>query len=135
MSALLCLAAGAVTAQLAAARFTLSWEHSIEHTEWRETWAIAADGLHPVEARVRGGGAGMEPPPDARLSEDGWWVYVPTIGTVPEINLPDSGYAKPMRLCLNDQTGADCRPLRAYLPGADPSRPVRLAPCDEKHPT
>lgn len=126
MSLSLCLAAGAVTAQLAVTRFTLSWEHSVEHTEWRETWAVAADGLHPVEARVRGSGAGMEPPPDAHLSPDGWWIYVPDLPAIPALNLPDSSFTKPMRLCLD----YGCRPLRDYLPGAKSDQPVSLTSCD-----
>ena len=31
-----------------------------------------------VEARVRGSGAGMAPPPQARLHE-GWWVHQPQL--------------------------------------------------------
>lgn len=126
MSLGLCLSVGALTAHLAVSSFTLSWEHSIEHTEWRETWAVASDGLHPVEARVRGTGAGMEPPPDARLSDDGWWVYIPALTSVPALNLPDSTFTKPMQICPEAEP---CRPLRAYLPDAPADIPVRLAPC------
>ncbi len=71
----LCIS-GAETLRLAVTAFTLAWTHSVEHVRWEEDWRVTPAGLQVVEARVRGSGAGMEPPPDARL-RDGWWVYVP----------------------------------------------------------
>ena len=125
MSVLLCLAAGGVSASLAVGRFTLSWQHSIEKTEWRESWAVSAAGLMPVEARVQGTGAGMEPPPDARL-KDGWFIWRPTLPPQQKLSYPDSAYTRPMRLCL---PGRPCRPLRSFLPkGAPKDQPVVLSP-------
>jgi hypothetical protein len=60
---MLCLAAGAVAASLAIDSFTLSWIHSIEKIRWEEDWRIEAGALVVTEARIRGSGAGMEPPP------------------------------------------------------------------------
>jgi hypothetical protein len=59
----LCLAAGALSAVLAVNAFTLSWIHSIEKIRWEEDWRIEAGALVIDEARIRGSGAGMEPPP------------------------------------------------------------------------
>jgi hypothetical protein len=125
MTIVLCLAAGSVSAALAVGRFTLSWQHSIEKVEWRESWAVSASGLVPVEARVRGTGAGMEPPPTARL-EDDWFVWHPALPPQRKLSFPDSAYAKPMRLC---PAGKPCRPLRAFLPKTAPKdQPVVLRP-------
>ncbi|MBN2752745.1 MAG: DUF1850 domain-containing protein [Rhodospirillaceae bacterium] len=110
--ALLCVAAGHFSVAMYAPRFTLSWEHSIERVEWRETWAVHTKTLSLVEARIKGTGAGMEPPDDAVL-KDGWFIYVPKVKPQVRLTLPDSGYAKPMRLCLPKEK---CRPLRAFLP-------------------
>ena len=115
-----CLMVGGKALTLAAGLFTLSWTHSVEKVEWRETWQVTPAGLQVVEARVKGSGAGMEPPPDARL-EDGWWVYVPALRPVPELRLAASGAtASPWRLC------ADGRCLNL---GADPGAPVAIEPC------
>jgi hypothetical protein len=83
------LAAGKVTT-LAVAAFTLSWTHSIEKTRWEEHWRVTPAGLEIVEARVKGSGAGMEPPESAVL-ENGWWVYQPQISPQPKVMLAASG--------------------------------------------
>jgi hypothetical protein len=72
----LCLAAGAAGAVLAVNGFTLAWMHSIEKIRWEEDWRIVGRELVITEARIRGTGAGMEPPADARLS-NGVWHYRP----------------------------------------------------------
>lgn len=86
----LCIIAGGKVATLAAAFFTLSWTHSVEKVEWQESWQVLPSGLAIVEARVRGSGAGMEPPEGARFS-DGWWIYRPSLGPLPELSLSASG--------------------------------------------
>jgi hypothetical protein len=59
---------------LALAAFTLAWTNSVEKVEWQEDWRVTPQGLQLVSARVKGSGAGMEPPPEARLS-DGWFQW------------------------------------------------------------
>lgn len=86
----LCVIVGGKTAVFASSLFTLSWTHSVEKVEWQETWRVLPGGLEAVEAEIRGSGAGMEPPPDARW-EDGRWTYVPALGLVPELRLAASG--------------------------------------------
>jgi hypothetical protein len=85
----LCLATTAVAVSLAVDAFTLSWTHSVERTEWREHWRIERATLVLEEARVRGSGAGMEPPEGAVL-RDGWWVYRAT-RRLPALHLAASG--------------------------------------------
>ena len=68
----LCLASAGLVKALSIATFTLVWTHSIEKTDWQEDWRVTPQGLELVRARVKGSGAGMEPPPEARLV-DGWF--------------------------------------------------------------
>jgi hypothetical protein len=68
-----CLLLGATALQLATPVFTLSWTHSVERIEWRETWQVGEENLTLLASAVKGSGAGMEPGPEARLS-NGWWI-------------------------------------------------------------
>lgn len=112
---------GAESLRLAVTAFTLSWTHSVEHARWEEAWRVTPAGLELVEARVRGSGAGMEPPPDARLV-DGWWVYVPHAPAQPSLVLAASGATGGgWRLCA----AGECREL-----GFRAEAPLVLTPCD-----
>jgi hypothetical protein len=116
----LCILAAGKTITLAATAFTLSWTHSVEQTRWEEDWRITPAGIEIVEARVKGSGAGMEPPPEA-VFKDGWWAYVPEIPARPEIVLAASG-----------ATGAGwslCAVGKCIEFGAAAGEPVRLKPC------
>ena len=116
----LCILAGGKTAMLAAAMFTLSWQHSIEKVRWEEDWRVTPAGLEIVEARVKGSAAGMEPPEGSRLV-DGWWVYAPAVGPVPRLLLAASGATSGgWSLCA----GPECLTL-----GATAGDPVELSPC------
>ena len=70
----LCLATAAIAITLSLPTFTLRWEHSVEKTAWEERWRAGPEGLVLEEARIKGSGAGMEPPDDAELV-GGWWTY------------------------------------------------------------
>lgn len=120
MALALCVAAGGKTVAIATALFTLSWTHSVEKTEWSETWRLTAQGLELAEARVKGSGAGMDPGEGASL-EDGWWVWSPKLPVVPELVLASSGATvSAWRLC--HQGG--CMDL-----GAKAQEPVLISPC------
>lgn len=107
---LLCLATAMLAVGLGVERFSLQWTHSVEKTEWHETWRVTPDALTLVEARVRGSGAGMEPPDDARL-QDGWWVYPGHVST-PALHLAASGATgRGWQLC----TALGCRDLEDWL--------------------
>ena len=102
----LCLTSVGVVKTLALAAFTLVWTHSIEKTDWQEDWRVTPAGLELVQARVKGSGAGMEPPPEARLV-DGWFQWRPKRAAMPEVVLANSGAAGEWRLCW----GGNCRTL------------------------
>ena len=125
---LLCLVAGAVTValNLPQDRFTLSWTHSVEKLRWEETYLVSPDGLLLQEARVRGSGAGMEPPEGARLMDDGSWRYEPKLPVLPELSLAASGYTDDYLLCASNV----CRPLGSIL-GPGPNG-VILKPCPHR---
>jgi hypothetical protein len=113
----LCLASAGVVKSLAVASFMLSWTHSIEKTEWQEDWRVTPRGLEIVEARVKGSGAGMEPPSEARLV-DGWFRWKPQLPILPEVVLGNSGLAGEWRLCMDGR----CQDLSAIL-----GRPLGVA--------
>lgn len=98
----LCLASVGVVKTLSIAAFTLAWIHSVEKVEWQEDWRVTETGLELVRARIKGSGAGMEPPPEAQLL-DGWLQWRPIRPPMPEVVLGNSGAAGEWRLCRDGQ--------------------------------
>jgi hypothetical protein len=125
----LCLISAGVTKALALTAFTLVWTHSIEKTDWQEDWRVTPLGLELVEARVKGSGAGMEPPPDARLI-DGWFQWRPKRAPMPQVVLGNSSLAGEWRLC----TGGNCRTLSAILGHPVGVRITTMRACDQPVP-
>lgn len=116
----LCIFSAGKMISLAVAAFTLSWTHSVERSRWEEDWQITSVGLKLLEARVRGSGAGMEPPSAARL-ENGWWIYAPELPPVPELVLAASG--------STGQGWLVCGGVTCLEVGAEAGGPVRLEAC------
>jgi hypothetical protein len=102
----LCLASAGAVKTLSIAAFTLVWTHSIEKLDWQEDWRVTPRGLELVQARVKGSGAGMEPPPEARLVH-GWFRWQLRRAALPEVVLANSGAAGEWRLCHD----GSCRTL------------------------
>lgn len=121
---MICLAAGALAASIAANSFTLAWMHSIEKIRWEEDWHVAGSRLVPDEARIRGTGAGMEPPSDAVL-KNGVWHYRPPLPPQTVLRLTRSPYTAGYQLCR----AGHCRPLADYLPGIADTVVIEIAPC------
>ncbi len=120
----LCLAAGAVAASLAIDSFTLSWIHSIEKIRWEEDWRIEGHALVITEARIRGSGAGMEPPAGSVL-KNGVWHYHPHLPPQTVLRLSHSPHAGGYTLC----TATLCRPLADHLPGIDNNAVIEIREC------
>jgi hypothetical protein len=119
----LCLAAGGKITALAFTAFTLSWTHSVERVRWEEDWQLTASGLDLVEARVKGSGAGMEPPPEARLDE-GWWRWHPELPSQKRLVLAASGATSGgWTLC---GTGGSCFEI-----GQKAAEPALIARCED----
>lgn len=123
-----CLAAAGLALTLPIQTFTLAWTHSIEKIRWEEDYRVLStvDGarLQLTEARIRGSGAGMEPPPDAVLA-DGVWHYKPPLAPLERLRLARSDYVADYSLCWN----GSCR-LMGELVGPPAAAPeVRVFAC------
>ncbi|HET7404263.1 MAG TPA: DUF1850 domain-containing protein [Usitatibacter sp.] len=118
----LCIATAAAVVKLAAASFTLAWDHSIEKVRWEEDYRVDGGRLELVEARVKGSAAGMEPPADAVLS-GGWWHYRPRERWHAELRLTRSPYARDYEVCID----GSCRSLAEIAPERDGV--TRVYPC------
>jgi hypothetical protein len=119
----ICLVAGLLIAQFGD-DITLRWTHSIQKTVWEEDYRLEQDALRLVEARVRGTGAGMEPPAGSVL-KDGAWRYTPSLPLLPRIALRHSPYVPPYIVCAAGR----CQPVDAWLPGLPDDAVIDLAPC------
>lgn len=113
MTPSLCVAvfAGGLLEVLATDQVTLTWRHSVEGSRWEEDYLATGDGLELVSARIRGTGAGMEPPASA-LFVDGWWRYRPDLPPLEHVELANSEYVAGYSLCR----ASDCRPLASIAP-------------------
>ena len=121
---MICLAAGALAASIAANGFTLAWMHSIEKIRWEEDWRVESGRLVLEAARIRGTGAGMDLPPDAVL-RDGVWHYRPALAPQAALRLAHSPYTRGYELCL----AGKCRPLAQHLPGIDNTATIDIREC------
>ncbi len=126
----ICLAAGVLAATLPLSAFTLAWTHSIEKIRWEEDYRIVGKHLVLEEARIRGSGAGMEPPPDARLDASGVWHYRPQLAPLERLTLSHSPYAGSYEIC----SGRGCRPLAAILGKLPEFATVEVAVCGAGRP-
>ena len=121
----ICLAAGAIAASLPLSAFTLAWTHSIEKIRWEEDYRVVDSRLVLEEARIRGSGAGMEPPADARF-EKGVWHYRPPLPPLERLRLTHSPYTAEYQIC----SGGHCRPLTAILTNLPQFAVVEVSPCE-----
>jgi hypothetical protein len=119
----LCLVAGLLVAQFGE-EITLRWTHSIEKIVWEEDYRLQENRLVISAARIRGTGAGMEPPPGAVL-RDGAWHYVPDLPPLPRVELRHSSHVPPYVICAT----AVCRPISEWLPDLPAEATLVLAPC------
>jgi hypothetical protein len=126
----LCLAGTAAALSLVVPAFTLSWTHSVEKIEWQERWRVDGPSLVLEQSRVRGSGAGMEPPDDARL-EQGVWVAPGHLAPLPVLRLAVSGATgSGWQWCAE---GFGCHDLERWLTRAgQPPRDIEIratGPC------
>ncbi len=122
--AALCLSAGSlqVTLPLPSPQFTLHWQHSIEKIAWDEDYELAGPWLHLSQARIRGSGAGMEPPEGAALF-NGVWHYRLSDPWRREIVLARSEFVPDYQLCFAGR----CQALWHWVPVA--AGPTTLRTC------
>lgn len=105
---------------LEARRFTLAWTHSIEKQRWEEDYDLVTSEsengsehlwLRPLEARIKGSGAGMEPPEGSRL-RNGWFVYQPATAPLRSLRLSRSFFTDDYSLCIDGR----CTSMATLLP-------------------
>lgn len=120
----ICLAAGVIAATLPLSAFTLAWTHSIEKIRWEEDYRIVDRHLVLEEARIRGSGAGMEPPADALL-KNGVWHYKPVLPPLERLRLTHSPYTAGYEIC----SVGGCIPLTAILTGLPEFALVEVSAC------
>lgn len=122
----LCLGlAGVVWAQLPLSSFTLAWNHTIEKIRWEEDYRVSEMGLVLEEARVRGSGAGMEIPDDARL-ENGSWHYRRPLRPLQTVSLGRTPEAGDYQLCY----GNSCHFMSEWIGAPTSGQPfIELWPC------
>lgn len=112
--------------------FTIAWTHSIEKIRWEEDYTVGVDAqstpkLIPGKARILGSGAGMEPPPDAVLHDDGWYEYQPHTAPLDILRMARSPYTADYDWCVKGQ----CEPMSRIMPsdgGFTLMRPCRQPP-------
>ena len=123
----LCLASAGAVKALSLAAFTLVWTHSIAKVDWQEDWRVTPAGLELVQARVKGTGPGMEPPPEARLV-DGCFQWRPKRAPMPEVVLGNSGAAGEWRLCSDGQ----CKTLSDIVGHPIDANVTTMSVCEEQ---
>lgn len=123
----LCLGlAGMIWAQIGAPDFTLAWNHTIEKIRWEEDYTATPTGLLLGWARIKGNGAGMEIPADAKL-HDGSWHYRRQLPPLQPLRLGRAPEAGDYELCLDGR----CLPLSHWLGPPRADRPaVELWSCE-----
>jgi hypothetical protein len=121
-----CLAAGVLAATLPLSAFTLAWTHSIEKIRWEEDYHILDGRLVLEDARIRGSGAGMEPPADARF-ENGVWHYRPVLPPLERLRLTHSPYTAGYEIC----SAGGCKPLTAILTHLPEFAVVEISACGQ----
>jgi len=118
--------AGVVWSQLLLTDFTLAWTHSIEKTRWEEDYRVTPSGLLLGEARVKGSGAGMDIPDDARL-QDGSWRYQRRLPPLQPLRLGRTPQAGDYQVCIDGR----CLALSHWLGPPQASQPaVELWSCE-----
>jgi hypothetical protein len=127
----LCLTASAITVAsaimatvLPVQAFTLAWTHSIEKIRWEEDYRIEDGRLRVMEARIRGSGAGMEPPEGAVLRQ-GVWHYRPALASVEHLDLARSGFVEDYSLCWDGR----CHPMEELVGSPGQAPRVIIKPC------
>lgn len=111
-AAALCIVIGALVVELPERAFTLAWQHTVEKIAWQEDYLVVGAWLYLTRARIRGSGAGMEPPADAVLV-DGTWHYRPADRWHREVRLARSEFGADYMLCIKGR----CRPMAEFARG------------------
>lgn len=112
IAAALCISVATKVVALPTETFTLRWQHTVEKTLWEEDYVVAGGWLLLTRARIRGSGAGMEPPDGAVKDGDGW-SYRPADRWHRSVALARSEFGDDYELCIRQS----CRRLGDIIGG------------------
>lgn len=118
------MAAAGLVVSLPLQAFTLMWTHSIEKIRWEEDYRIVDATLYLATARIRGSGAGMEPP-DGAILRNGVWHYQPAQNRFPSLTLARSPYVADYFLCWE----TSCSPMANLIGSVEKAPVVELQAC------
>jgi hypothetical protein len=107
-------------------RFTLIWMHSVEKIQWEEDWMLENNQLFITAARIKGSGAGMDPPEDAVFTQ-GFWHYKPLLSSQTELRLTHSRYTPDYVFCID----GNCHSLNTLVPLSDNDTTVIVKACPQ----
>ena len=117
---MLCIGLASGVVVWAVSQFTLEWTHSVEKFRWSEEWQVTPEALTLISAEVAGSGAGVDLPPDAIRTDQGW-RFTPRLSPQPKLSLAASGMTvSGWQLC----GGGECLEL-----GKDADDHLSLWPC------
>jgi hypothetical protein len=122
IAAALCISVGTKVVSLPTDVFTLRWQHTVEKTLWEEDYVVAGGWLLLTRARIRGSGAGMEPPADA-VKDGNSWSYRPADRWRRSIELARSEFGDDYELCIRHS----CRRISDIIGGRGATT---LKPCE-----
>ena len=105
--------------------FTLKWKHSVEKIQWEEDWQMCGNQLHITAARVRGSGAGMDPPENA-VYKKGYWEYQPQLPSQQQLRLTHSQFTEGYSFCIENQ----CQLLADKIPLTADDNLIIITPCE-----
>jgi hypothetical protein len=94
----------------------------VEKTAIEEDWRQSGDRLVLTEARIKGSGAGYDPP-EGSVLRDGWWHYRPQRETA-AVTLARAAAPGEWRICV----AGGCHTADHYLGGSGDS-PATIALC------
>jgi hypothetical protein len=104
--------------------FTLVWKHSVEKIQWEEDWQVRDQHLYLTATRVRGSGAGMDPPENS-VYKGSYWEYKPQLPPQPQLRLTHSQFTEGYSFCIDNK----CQLLTDKMPLTADDNLIIVAPC------
>ena len=92
---------------------SLSWQHSVEKSDWQELYGLDAKGFLLKQVNIQGSGAGMDIPAEAVLINN-YYTYYPK-RRFDHLRIRYSPYTSDYHLCIEIADHQRCQSLWAWL--------------------